>query len=107
MPAKGFVAARCCSHEKEKDCQRIDGSGGFDVIGFGNDIKKAFTISLDLNRTHSPNVLKGNEGTWATHGEFCERPIREYNIWGHVFLAGDCRANRLEAGQQALFIVGQ
>jgi hypothetical protein len=97
--------AGCCCHDEERDWPRIDASGGFDVIGLGDDIEKAFAVSLDLNRPDSTDLLEGTKGARATHGKFSQRPIREYNIRGHVFLAGDYCANSFEVCQEPLFIV--
>src|SRR5438552_1021670 len=43
--------------------------------------------------------------TGATHRQLRQGSIREYNIWRNVFLAGDCRPQGLEVGQEALFVV--
>ena len=84
-----------------------DASGGLDVIGPGDHIEKALAVSLELYWPDSADVLKGAEGARATQGKFSKRPIREYNIRRHVFLARDGGAHGLEAGEQALLTIAE
>ena len=85
----------------------MDASGRFDVIRFRNRVQKAFAITLELHRPNSANLLKGAQRAGTTHSKLRQGSIREYNIWRHVFLAGDRCANCLEVGEQALRLVAE
>src|SRR3954454_15485331 len=75
-------------------------SGRLNVISFRDRVEKARTVALELHRTDSTHVLQCGERSRSPECELGEGTIREYNIWRHVFLAGDAGADGLERGEQ-------
>jgi len=58
-------------------------------IQLGDRGKEARAVPLQLHRTYSANILQSAERSGAPYRQLRESAIGEYNIRGHMFLAGD------------------
>src|SRR6266849_4536778 len=82
---------------------RPDASGRFNVISFRNRVEKACTVPLELHWTDSANILKCRQRSGTPQRELGQGTIREYNIRGHMFLAGDRAPDGFEHAEQTFF----